>query len=438
MTTFFAPIRQALGSVFYGWWIVAASFFLFLTCGGIAFYGFTAFFNPIGEEFGWGAAQLSLAFSLRSLESGVMAPLVGYFMDKIGVRKVIVFGIVISGFGFLLMCFTNSLLFFYISFMLLSIGTSCGLGSGQYVAVANWFSKKRTWAMGILSTGFAFSGIAGPVLVWLIGQYGWRGALVIISVIMFVVGIPLGLVVRHRPEPYGYLPDGEAPGVSPREEGTSNKRAATGARTDSSTQPSGLTARQSLATRTFWMLIVFTTLSGFATSAIMVHEMPYLTSVGVSRETAGWAILGITGFSVFGRLGFGWVGDRYDKRYLLAIGALLQFFGVLVFTWVASPWMLLPFMLLYGPGYASQIPLHPALQADYFGLKHYATIRGLQSLGWTISGILAPFLAGWAFDVWGSYRPVWLAYAIATAASIPFLFLIRKSSQTISAGQVPL
>lgn len=415
---YFTSIRKRITSVFYGWWIVAASWFMFLTCGGITFYGFTAFFNPIVKEFGWSSAQISLAFSLRSLESGIVAPLVGFLMDKIGVRKIIVFGMVVTGLSFVLMSRTNSLLFFYGVFLLMSIGLSGGLGGGQYTAVANWFSRKRTRAMGILSTGYGFSGIAGPVLVWLIAQYGWRDTLVIVGVAMLAIGIPLSLVVRHRPEPYGYLPDGEG------QDDPDNNYSQGVVATEQLMTPE-LSAREALATRTFWMLIIFSTLTGFAQSAIFVHEMPYLTSVGISREIAGWTILGITGLSIVGRLAFGWIGDIYDKRYLLAIGAVLQFFGVLIFAWVSSPWMLIPFLIFFGPGYASQIPLLPAIQVDYFGLKHYATIRGLQWTGWSICGILAPVLAGWVFDVWGTYRPIWLAYAIATLVAIPFIFLIK-------------
>ncbi len=418
---YFSSIKRALDNTFYGWWIVIASFFMFLIGGGIAFYGFTAFFNPIAEEFGWSAAQISFAFSLRSIEFGIMAPLVGFLMDKVGVRKIIVFGMAVSGLGFLLMSRTNSLLFFYAAFLLLSIGTSCGLGMGQYVAVANWFSKKRTWVMSIMSAGFAFSGAAGPVLVWLIERYGWRSTLVIAGVVMLVIGIPLGFVIRHRPEPYGYLADG----APPQSESTAGKPPAGGAPAAKPPEKTGLSPRQAMMTRTFWILIIFVALTGFAQSAIFVHEMPYLTSVGISRETAGWTILGITGLSLIGRLGAGWMGDKYDKRYLLAIGATLQFFGVLIFAWVSSPWMLIPFLLLYGPGYASQIPLWPAIRADYFGLKHFAAIGGLQALGWTLSGILAPVLAGWVFDVWGTYRPIWLVYAATTAIAIPLIFLIR-------------
>ena len=134
---YFTSIKKSIGSVFYGWWIVAASWVMFLFCGGIAFYGFTAFFNPIAEEFGWSYTQVSFAFSLRSVEAGVMAPFIGFLIDRIGVKKIIVFGMAVSGLGFLLMSRTDSLLFFYGAFLLLSIGTSCGLGMGQYVAVVN-------------------------------------------------------------------------------------------------------------------------------------------------------------------------------------------------------------------------------------------------------------------------------------------------------------
>jgi OFA family oxalate/formate antiporter-like MFS transporter len=104
---------------------------------------------------------------------------------------------------------------------------------------------------------------------------------------------------------------------------------------------------------------------------------------------------------------------------------VLQCAGVLVFAGIAAPWTLVPFILLYGPGYASQMPLWPAIRADYFGMKHYGTIGGLQSLSWTVCGIVAPVLAGWVFDVRDTYRPVWLAFAAATALAIPFALLAR-------------
>ena len=423
---YFTSTQRSLKKVFYGWWIVAAAWIQFLVCGGIAFYGFTTFFNPIADEFGWTAAQISFAFSLRSIEGGVLGPIIGFLIDKIGVRKVITFGMVLTGLGMILLSYTNSLLAFYGIFLLFSLGTSAGLANAQYVAAANWFHRKRSWAMAILSTGFGFSGVIGPVLVWLIGQYGWRQAAIIMGVVMWLVGIPLGLVFRHRPEPYGYLPDGEVSETIPPDGKTLDAVLTT---KTSSAPATEFTARQAIVTRTFWMLVLFGLLTGFAQSAIFVHEMPYLTSVGISRQIAGWGILGITGSSIIGRLGFGWLGDRYDKRYLLAIGAALQCIGVLIFAGISSPWMLIPFLVFFGPGYASQIPLYPAIRADYFGLKQFATIGGLMSLGWTVCGILAPVLAGWVYDTWGDYRPIWLAYAITTAIGIPTVLWIKRQTK---------
>ncbi len=418
---YFTAVKRALGKVFYGWWIVVASWLMFLICGGTAYYGFTAFFNPIGNEFNWTAAQISIAFSLRSMEQGILAPPIGFLTDKLGARKIIVFGMIAIGIGMLIMSRTNSLLVFYLSFAVTSIGVSCALGNAQYVAAANWFRKKRSWAMALLSTGFGVSGIAGPVLVWLIAQYGWRNSSVFIAIVAFVIGIPLGMVIRHRPEPYGYLPDGESADAPSQNNNTTTNV------TNKVAPEVDLTVRQAVVTRAFWMLILFGFLTGFGQAAIFVHEMPYLTSpsVGISREIAGWAILGITGFSIIGRLGGGWLGDRFDKRYLLATGAALQFIGTLFFAYVRELWMLFPFLLFFGPGYASQIPLSAAIRADYFGLKYFATIGGLISLGWTVCGIAAPVLAGWVYDTTGSYRIIWLAYAIASAAAIPAILWIQ-------------
>ena len=68
--------------IFYGWYIVGASFLIFIYMGGVVFYGFTAIFEPIANEFHWSYAQISLAASLRGLEIGLLAPLTGILVDR--------------------------------------------------------------------------------------------------------------------------------------------------------------------------------------------------------------------------------------------------------------------------------------------------------------------------------------------------------------------
>ena len=110
--------------IFYGWWIVIASFLVALYTGGVIYYGFTAFFEPIAKEMGWSYTQISLAASLRGLEVGLLAPLVGILADRWGPRKVLFGGILITAAGLFLLSSASSLFTFYVAFALLAIGLS--------------------------------------------------------------------------------------------------------------------------------------------------------------------------------------------------------------------------------------------------------------------------------------------------------------------------
>jgi len=89
--------------MFYGWWMVAASFLIAMSVGGIIFYGFTAIFEPIANELGWSYTQISIAASLRGLEVGILAPVVGVFVDRLGPRRIIATGAVITAAGLIML-----------------------------------------------------------------------------------------------------------------------------------------------------------------------------------------------------------------------------------------------------------------------------------------------------------------------------------------------
>ena len=422
------PIIKKLRGIFYGWWVVAASCVIFLFVGGTTFYGFTAFFNPIVAEMGWTRAQTSLAFSLRSIEGGIIRPVFGFLIDRIGARKCVFGGILVIGISFILMSRTDSLYSFYASFLLMALGSSAALGLAQYAAVANWFKRRRSFALGVLSAGFGLSGVMAPILVFLIHSYGWRGTMVIAGIATMAIGMPLSLLIRHRPEQYGYLPDGDKPGDKTSLIPASSETELGGGIVVRK-EPS---LRQSLRTRTFWLLMLFNFFTSFFLSAMTVHEMPYLISVGISEKLAALTMLGITASSLIGRLGFAWLGDIYDKRHLLAMTCALQVAGMFIFANIHSPWMIIPFLLTYGPGYGATFPLLPAIQADYFGTKSFASLRGLYALGWTISGVTAPFLAGWMYDVQGSYRLAFTIFAILCVFAIPTILAIKPLEPSYS------
>lgn len=420
---------KKLRSLFYGWWIVIASFFLLLVCGGTALYGFSAFFDPIYQEMGWSRAETSIAFSLRSVEGGIVQPIIGFFVDRIGARKCIFIGIILMGVALVLVSRLSSLLTFYVGFFILAMGNTFASGIPEYSAIANWFRKRRALALGILTAGMGASGIMTPILSSMIDSYGWRETLLIMVPVVLAVGIPLSLLIRHRPEPYGYRPDGEKPNAESIADGKKTSAALHAA-------DEGFTIRQALATRTFWLLFLYSLFISFASSAIQVHLMSHLVNVGISRDLAALTMTGYTAGSLVGRIGLSWLGDRYSKKKLLILSAVLQAVGVLIFAYIKEPWMIIPFLIFYAPGFGGPIPLLPAIQADYFGTKSFASVRGLMALGYSIPGILGPWIAGLICDMQGSYTLAFVIFSAACLLAIPVMMMATLTRVGAMPGKV--
>ena len=160
--------------IFYGWWMVLASALLNFFAGGTFFYGFTTFFNPIKQSFGWSAAATSVAFSFQRLEYGVAGPVVGLLVDRLGARKLVLFGWSIIGLGFLFMSRINSLWTFYGFFLVITTGFSFGSFVTIKTTVAYWFTRKRSRAITLTYVGFGVSGTLVPLIAFSISQFGWR------------------------------------------------------------------------------------------------------------------------------------------------------------------------------------------------------------------------------------------------------------------------
>ena len=409
--------------IFYGWWIVLSNAAISYYIGGTYFYGFSAFFEPIRETFRWTYAQTSAGFSLQQLEAGVAAPLTGVLADRLGPRKIIFFGCLIMGLAFILFSRVDSLLSFYAAFILLSLGLSGSSYGIAYVAAAHWFRRKLGLALGVVTTGMGLCGTLLPVVVWLISSYGWRTALIIVGVGMWVIALPLSLVIRHRPEPYGYLPDGEEPrATSPR------------ATTALPEEERSFTLKEALRSRAYWHIAGMMACTQLIWSAIFVHIIPYLESVGVAKSTAAWAVAALTVLSLVGRLGFGWWADRMDKRHGLALSAGLASVGVLVLAAVSQEWHVIIFLLIFSPGYGGVMPLRPALQREYFGAKAFGSIQGVMMGTITVTGFLSPLMVGYLRDVTGDYRLGLVLVGLLSLLAVPIILTAKRPGMGKAAG----
>jgi OFA family oxalate/formate antiporter-like MFS transporter len=399
--------------IFYGWWIVLACFIIGLYVAGITFYGFTAFFEPLIKEFGWSYTQVSFAASLRGLEMGVFAPLIGLLVDRLGSRKVIFWGVITVAFGLFLLSSTRSLAMFYAAFLLLAFGAGGCTSVVTMAVVANWFDKNVGKALGVMASGFGASGLMVPIIVWLMEAYHWRSALIILGLGALALGVPLSFVIRNKPEPYGDFPDGKVTGgpILKEEIRPSKDR---------------ISFRQVLKNRSFLFLNLTEAIRMMAVSTLVTHVMPYFSSVGISRSKAGLVAGAIPLFSIIGRLALGWLGDVFEKRYVMALAFGLMSVGMLIFCYVQIEWIILLFLLLFPPSFGGTMVLRGSILREYFGRDSLGKMLGIVMGSASIGGIIGPTLAGWVFDVWGSYRFIWIAFSAFTAITIIMVLKIKR------------
>ena len=404
--------------VFYGWWVLAAASLIHLWSAGTFYYSFTAFFNPIVDEFGWSYAATSFAASLRSVEGGIASPVVGFAADRYGARRLLVLGSLFSGVGFFLLSRIDSLWSYYLSFIFLSIGISMLCPVPGWTALANWFVAYRGMALGILSASIGLGGVLVYMVNGLIELVGWRQTLLLIGVGMWVIGIPASLVVRSRPEPYGLVPDGRQPLLSSTANGGSHTYGAY------ETEPD-FTVRQALKTRAFWLLALVVTISTAVLNSLMVHIMPYLISERFDRHSAAIVASLLVMVSTFGRFGMGWLTNHILIQRLLALSLLLQAIGLFILGRTQTLWQAIAFTLLVGTGCGGVITLRLTMQADYFGRKAFGSIQGISMTIAIIGTMSFPFLAGLYYDLYGSYRATWLMMGAATLLTVPVAWKTR-------------
>ena len=406
---------------FFGWWVVFASAAIVFLTGGTFFYGFSVLFNPIVREFGWSRAAVSFAFSLRTEVGGVAAPAVGFLVDRVGPRRLMVIGVAIVALGFFLLSRTQALWTFYGSVVVIAIGMSAAAGPVAMLAVAYWFRRRRGRALAFLAMGTGASGIMVVVLAWLISVFEWRNALIIIAVVQLAVCLPLALSIHNRPEDIGLHPDNE----SPEADGEGKAPVALGV-----AQREGLTVRQALRSSAFWRLAVAVSLGNLGAVAIIVHQIPFLTgSIGLSEGAAAASVTGMTLVSVGGRFGFGYVADFMDKRFVMAGAYAMLALAVLLFAAVYEPWQVFLAVPLFGLGWGGIIPVRPALQAEVFGLRAFGAIQGLALTIATLGGLIGPVFAGWMYDQTESYRLAFVILAAAAFPAAPLLATLRRPGQ---------
>lgn len=399
--------------IFYGWWIVFSCSIIGVIVGGVVFFGFTAFFEPIRNEFGWSYAQISLAASLQGLEMGIFAPVSGFIVDRYGARLLIFWGIIIIGLGLLLLSFTQSLIMFYSIFLLISFGAGGCAAVVMNTAVANWFYRKIGIALGLMGSGIGAGGFVVFLIVKLIDLFQWRKTLVILGLGIWALGVPLSLIIRDRPEDYGLLPDGEISDIPMSSVPLDHAQ-------------SEMNLKQIIRERTFLLLNLAEITRMMSASAVILHVMPYLSSLGIQRTTGGLVAGAIPIIGIAGRLAFGWLCDIFDKKNMIVLSYIFLSAGMLSFSYAQEIIMIILFLAFFPIGHGGSMVIRGTILREFFGRNSFGRMIGITMGAGAFGGVIGPTLAGFVFDITGSYYLIWLIFSGLIGFSVILLLNIKR------------
>jgi len=411
--------------IHYGWVVVGATFFTMLvTAAAMGVPG--VLIVPLEKEFGWTTSEISIALAVRLILFGLLGPFAAAFMNRFGVRRVIVVALTLICIGFL-----GSLRMTELWQLMLCWGLIIGVGTGLTAMVlaatvaTRWFTHRRGLVMGMLAASSATGQLVFlPLFAAITTDYGWRVALLFVCAILAVTGVVVMLLMRDRPADLGLPLYGETD-ITPAPAKTAGLSALLVTPVSVLKEVSG--------TGTFWILFATFFVCGLSTNGlIQTHFVTLCSDYGLVAVTAAsvLAMMGI--FDLIGTIGSGWLSDRFDSRWLLfwyygLRGLSLLYLPFTDFTFYG----LSLFAVFYGLDWLATVPPTVKLTADRFGREKAGVVFGWIFAGHQLGAATAAFGAGYTRTEFATYLPAFFAAgAMCIVAALLALCIVRSTNAT--------
>ncbi|MGD1925265.1 MAG: MFS transporter [Paracoccaceae bacterium] len=390
--------------VFYGWPMVAVAALGLFASGPGQSHTFSVFNGPIGADLGLSATSVALAYGLATTGAAFLLPVMGRQVDRYGPRISLIAIVTLLGFACMFFGAAANYLWLVVGFGLLRFLGQGSLMLGSANLVAQWFSKKRGFAMSLMAMGFGLSIAVHPKLgQFLIDAYGWRTAWVALGLMTWAIMLPvLFLVVHDKPEPLGLRPDNdpveaaEAPALT------------------------GPDLSEALRHPSFYLICAaWFGLSGLVT-ALHYHGVNIMILQGLDAGTATNAFV-VTFLTMVVMMPLvGRALDRFRTRYVLAAGLFVQTLALVAVTFVSDTATMVLYGMLFGLNNAFTMTLFGYVWPRYFGRLHLGKIQGTGQLVAVIGASVGPIPVSYAFDATGDPTTmIWVLaiYPIVAAAA---------------------
>ncbi|MGA9799056.1 MAG: MFS transporter [Terriglobales bacterium] len=390
---------------YYGWRVVlAACLGVMAGFGSLFVYTFTVFVKPLSAEFGWSREAVSSGFAIGAVTVGLCSPLLGRWIDRYGPRRIILPCMTVFGCGIASLALLRSGIWqFYLTCFVLGVVGNGAAHLAYSRSISTWFQRRLGMALAFVMVGSGLGAMILPVVAQsIISRSGWRAAYAALGCIALLLGLPLSWrYIRER----GSLKADSAPIAH-----------------------SGMTFQQGLRSYAFWIIVAVLCVSSISMNGAITQMSALLTDRGITASGAALCASILGGSSLLGRVGVGWLLDRFFGARVAFVITLSTASGIFLLARANSfPAGCLAAALI-GIGAGGEASITPYLLTRYFGLRAFSTLYGVTWTFYAAAAAIGPVILGRAFDSTGSYTSllVILAAALALAAAMN-LFLPRYS-----------
>ncbi|MDC3273388.1 MFS transporter [Alphaproteobacteria bacterium] len=406
---------------FYGWIIVGIANIGIFSSGPGQSHTFSVFVEPISQDLELSSASIASAYGLATLIAAFLLPYMGKIIDRYGARVSLIIISIILGISCIFFGATSNFLMLTVGFGFLRFFGQGSLMLGCANLVSQWFDSKRGFAMSLMALGFGMSmAIHPPVSQFLIDQYGWKYAWIILGISTWIIMVPsLFILAWNNPENIGLKPDGVK---------KSNLK------NDEVEAIEGLNLTEASKENSFYILAAMWFGMAMLVTTLHFYQVTILTNQGITTEFAA-SLFTVSAFAmvVFMPL-VGKFFDNFPTKYVLATGLLINSISLISITYSNSEAYSLFYAVSFGINNAFSMTMFGYIWPRYFGRKHLGSIQGTGQMIGVIGASLGPLPVGFAIDYLGSSLITirYLSVYPIIMAVIIIMFLKSPSSLSIN------
>ncbi len=405
--------------IFYGWFIVAASFIIMTFGWGIVFNTSSLFIEPISETLNISRKTMNFTFTLRALSQLLISLLSVVIFKRFKMINVMKVCSIILGISFFLHSYIQSPIMMYLLNTISTVTVILISVLPLSAILNNWFHVKRGLVVGISFMGSGIGGLVfNPITGYIIVNFGWRSAYQFLSIVMFIVIVPITFfVLKTRPRDIGEYPLGSSQEIEKAAE-------------DSNEELPGITLAQAMKTPRFWGISIASVLLSIVGISLMLNISPHLTNIGYSVTFAANIVALTMGSLAIGKMILGHLFDKLGLRTATSIAIGFLVIGTLGMLYATNYIALFAVVAGTGLGTAFYTIANPIITTKVYGSKDYSSIYGFLTAVIGVGGIISPMIVGVLYDNSGSYYSSYklmLILGIAVLLMYQFVFPKKKN-----------